>query len=179
MEGFNIKNPLLQFFVVGALLFAANYFLSDNSERTIEILITQENMDDLRKDFYKTFGVYPDSTIMRSLLKTEIENEILFQKGLELGLDKNNEAMKNELIVTTKHFIMAQVDLSDPGDRILKDFMEVERLPSSFEENRAEILNQWRKARQLEYFDREMIELKNENKVRYELDVVVDESMEP
>ena len=173
MEGFNIKNPLLQFFIVGALLFAANYFFTGKSDNGSEVLITQENIDEIRGDFYNIFGENPDSIMMRSLLQREIENEILFQEGITLGLDKNNQAIKEELIATTKQFIMAQVDLSDPGDGVLKQFIEDNQESLvGFDEDRLKILNRWRRAKQLEYFDQEMVKMKQITKVSYELDTL-------
>ena len=173
IEGFNIKNPLLQFFVVGALLFAANYFFTGKSDNGSEVLITQENIDEIRGDFYNIFGENPDSIMMRSLLQREIENEILFQEGITLGLDKNNQAIKEELIATTKQFIMAQVDLSDPGDGVLKQFIkDNQESLVGFDEDRLKILNRWRRAKQLEYFDQEMVKMKQITKVTYELDTL-------
>lgn len=123
---FKLKNPLFQFFVIGGLLFAIDFWNKSNSELQKDVIfITNEDLRAEVNNHYRTWGKFPDSLMLDAILEREIEKEILFRKGKELKLDVNDQTMKEQLALITKQFILARVDLTDPGDSVLISFKDI------------------------------------------------------
>jgi len=118
----NIKHPIVQFFAVGAILFVLNYLFTSGSGSDDQIVINDDNLKEGVKTYQSTWGEYPDSVMLRTILEDEIEREVLFRKGLELHLDNNNDAIKEELAMAAKQYLMAEADLTDPGDEVLRNY---------------------------------------------------------
>ena len=123
MKDLNIKHPIVQFFLVGLLLFGLNYVFTGKSTSENELVITDTDLENGIKKYLSTWGEYPDSIMLLSILDQEIEQEVLFQKGLELQLDKNNQSIKEQLVLSTREYLISQADLSDPGDSVLLAYM--------------------------------------------------------
>lgn len=132
MKEINIKHPLLQFSVVGVLLFGLNYIVTNQTNRKEQLLIDDSDLENSIQTYSQTWEEIPDSSMVPHLLEQQIEQKVLYEKGLELGLDKNNRRVKELIVLSTKEYLMSQADLSDPGDAVLQLFWKEHK--DNFEE---------------------------------------------
>ncbi len=61
---------------------------------------------------------------MSTIINREIEKEALLRKARDLRIVESSPSIRDQITLATKQFIMAQANLSDPGDSILKEYME-------------------------------------------------------
>ena len=117
------KKPLVQFVFLGLVLFAIQQVAKDsNSDRPIEINI--QVMEHLKTELENEWQVQPDSLILNVAKEKWIEQELLYRVALENELDLQSDLVKNAMIQTAEDFILSQVDLREPDDMELSQFMK-------------------------------------------------------
>ena len=118
-----LREPLLHFLLVGALIFATYELLNPGADRTVQanrIVLTEDDLRQLAVQWLAQGRPPPSPNEMRALVEQRVSEEILFREALALGLDKNDEIIKRRL--TQKMGFLAEdvVALQDPGDAELK-----------------------------------------------------------
>ncbi|WKK65735.1 peptidylprolyl isomerase [Lutimonas zeaxanthinifaciens] len=120
----NLRNPVFQFFVIGILLFGIDYWNTARSNQTNDGSGLRSNVQSEINKYYRVWSQFPDSSIMSTIINREIEKEALLRKARDLRIVESSPSIRNQIALATKQFIMAEVNLSDPGDSILKEYME-------------------------------------------------------
>jgi hypothetical protein len=94
------KEPLLHFFVLGALVFALNTWRQQTrpAEATpARIEVTAMMIDRLRSGYERQFGQAPNEAELRELVKAHIREEVLCREALALGLDRNDTIVRRRM----------------------------------------------------------------------------------
>ena len=86
--------PALHFLVIGAALLGADRRLHD---RTPAITITRADRARLREDFAEQWGRLPAPAEERALLRTAIDDEVLYREALTRGLDRQDPLVRTRL----------------------------------------------------------------------------------
>lgn len=118
-----LNNPLWLFLAIGALLFAADHFVLNPKQEKKEIRVTQQDIDKLIENYRGVQGVEPDSAKLNQLIQLDIENRLLHDFGMELGLDQNDIMVRDRVAEVTEQYILAGANLSDPGDEVLASYL--------------------------------------------------------
>lgn len=118
-----LKNPLWFFIAIGVLLFGADHFVLNPKQEKKEIRVTQQEVDKLIENYRGMHGVDPDSAKIRQLIQIDIENRLLSDFGMELGLDQNDIMVRDRVAEVTEQYILAGANLSDPGDEELTSYL--------------------------------------------------------
>ena len=86
-----LREPLLQFFVVGGLFFLL-FSLGDASEdpASTVILISPERVDQLSAQFSSTWNRQPTEDELENIIDGYIREEVYYRDALALGLDQND-----------------------------------------------------------------------------------------
>jgi hypothetical protein len=96
-----LRDPLLHFLLVGALLFAAYRYLDPQTGRvdvSHRIEITPDDLRQMSVAWLAQGRPPPTAEQMRGLVETWIHDEILFREALALGLDKNDTIVKRRMV---------------------------------------------------------------------------------
>lgn len=94
------REPLLQFLVIGALLFAAYSALHRNEAPDPDshrIELTAGDLHQLEIAFAASWRRMPTTDEMVALVQARIREEVLYREALALGLDKNDTIVKRRM----------------------------------------------------------------------------------
>jgi peptidyl-prolyl cis-trans isomerase C len=108
-----LREPLVQFLMIGAVLFGAYRYLqpagstSQAQQQTQaaplgpppsrEILLTLDQLTRLATVFEAQWGREPTPPELDRLVEAEVKEEILYREGLALGLDKDDEIVRRRM----------------------------------------------------------------------------------
>src|SRR6186713_1691045 len=95
-----LKEPLLHFLILGALIFALNTWRDAARPAKIEsahIEVTAAVIERLRAGYERQFGQAPDETEMRGLVEAHIREEVLCREALALGLDRDDTIVRRRM----------------------------------------------------------------------------------
>lgn len=113
-----LKQPLFWFCLIGCFLFAADslLFVSRN-----EIYVSTAIRERLGLLWETQTGTTASNNELDSLVKNWIEEEVLFQEALRLGLDQEDSIVRRRLIQKL-NFIAESEPIAAPETAILEDF---------------------------------------------------------
>jgi peptidyl-prolyl cis-trans isomerase C len=92
-----LTEPLVHFVAAGLVLFVASHLRGKNDDAH-KIVITPRREAQLANRYAMQFGAPPSSTTMSQLVEEEIEQEILFRRGVALGLDRDDEIVRRRVV---------------------------------------------------------------------------------
>jgi peptidyl-prolyl cis-trans isomerase C len=119
------REPLVQFLVLGALLFAAYGAFGGGAARVApsrQIALTLDDLRQLQIGFAAQWQRPPTEPEMLALIENRIKQEILYREALEMGLDKDDEIVKRRM-AQKMEFLAEDVSAShEPTSEELRDW---------------------------------------------------------
>jgi hypothetical protein len=122
-----LREPLLHFLVLGALLFAIDHALSSRAEDPRRIVISAEVDDETRQLFHAARGRDPDAAELAALRQRWLDEEVLYREGLALGVDRGDKAIRDRVIFKSLSVIDAGLKLPPYDDATLRGWFETQR----------------------------------------------------
>jgi peptidyl-prolyl cis-trans isomerase C len=107
-----LREPLLHFVVAGLALWAAGEMHRRHVD-TYRIVMTPQREAHLATRYSLQFGAPPDSATLERLVQQDIEEEMLFGRGLELQLDRDDEIVRRRIVQKMQFLIQ---DISAPAE---------------------------------------------------------------
>jgi peptidyl-prolyl cis-trans isomerase C len=95
-----LREPLVQFLVIGLALFFLNSALNHGTWLTggsRQIVLTTDDLSQLQSTFAAQWQRAPSPEEMRGLEENKIREEVLYREALTLGLDKDDVIIKRRL----------------------------------------------------------------------------------
>jgi hypothetical protein len=95
--GAAIRQPLLQFAVLGGLLFLV---LGDRSQNpSDDVIVVDPALRERLSEAYRAqMGAFPSQPEMEALVERHVRDEMLYREALRLGLDEGDEIVRRRLI---------------------------------------------------------------------------------
>ena len=122
-----LREPLLHFFVLGSLLFAANAAVAPSVSKDRLIEVTPE----VRQSIVEIFRVQrhrdPAPDEIAPLVDAWILNEITYREALAPGLDKGDEMIRERIMQKMRLLIFGNVAVADPTEAELQQWLETRR----------------------------------------------------
>jgi peptidyl-prolyl cis-trans isomerase C len=122
-----LREPLLQFLLVGAVLFAAYRALHpevERAEQTKRIVLTADDLIQMSVASLAQGRPAPTPVQMESLVQAKIREEILYREALALGLDKDDTIVKRRL-AQKMEFLAEDISmLAEPSTQDLRAWFE-------------------------------------------------------
>ena len=119
-----LREPLLHFLVIGAVLFALFRVVDDAPPSTAEIVVTKGQIDQLATSFRLVWQREATSQELHDLVEDYIREEVLYREAVALGLDRDDTIIRRRM--RQKLEFLAE-DLSaqlQPGEEDLKTWFE-------------------------------------------------------
>lgn len=112
-----VREPLLQFLLVGAALFGGYRWLhpepgGDDAER--RIVVTEDDLRQMSLTWLAQGGPPPSPEQMQSLVERWVHDEVLYREALDLGLDQGDTIVKRRLVQKMAFLSDDLADLRDP-----------------------------------------------------------------
>jgi len=119
-----LKEPLVHFLLLGALLFLLYSFLNKDGENTEDytIHIAKSDIQRLVKAYEKNWSISPDSATLQLLIDEEIKTEMLYREALRMNLDHNDEIIRRRLKQKYEFLVKDLVSLEQPSEQVLQTF---------------------------------------------------------
>src|SRR5262245_10096284 len=122
-----LREPLLHFFVLGSLIFAAHAAVAPPAGRDRLIEVTPE----VRQSIVDVFRVQrhrdPTPEEIGPLVDLWILNEITYREALAQGLDKGDEMIRERIMQKMRLLIFGNVAVADPSEAELQQWLDARR----------------------------------------------------
>jgi hypothetical protein len=93
-----LREPLLHFLLLGALLFAAHGWLRGGAgDREDVIVVDAGRIASIEAQFERVWQRPPTAQERAGLIETFVREEVLYREGLELGLDRDDPVIRRRI----------------------------------------------------------------------------------
>jgi hypothetical protein len=123
-----IREPLLHFLLVGALLFAAYGWLNrgnDGSPRVVRI--TAAEVSWLKETWVRQWQRPPSAQELRGLVGDYLKEELLAREAKEMGMDENDTVVRRRLAQKMEFLVQDTARLAEPSEDALRRFYDARR----------------------------------------------------
>ncbi|NEO43773.1 MAG: peptidyl-prolyl cis-trans isomerase [Moorea sp. SIO4A3] len=121
-----LREPLLHFLVLGALLFGLYFWVggpSITSDSPKQIDVSAGTIESLKTTWQMQWGREPLPQELESLVDNYIRDEVLYQEALGLGLDKNDLIVRRRVIQKMQFLTEDVSALREPSDEELQAYL--------------------------------------------------------
>ena len=123
-----IREPLFQFLILGAVIFAAHRFITRHrTDKPGEIVVTQAAVENLVTGFARTWQRPPTEEELQGLVRDYIREEAAYREALTLGLDRDDMIVRRRLRQKLEFVSDELATRTEPSDAELQSFLEVHR----------------------------------------------------
>jgi PPIC-type PPIASE domain len=119
-----LREPLLQFFVLGAALFGL-FHLVDNrkGERPTRIVISSARVANLADGFARTWQRPPSTQELQGLLDDYIRDEVFYREGRAAGLDRDDVIIRRR-VRQKMEFFAEDASVPEPSEAQLAAYLD-------------------------------------------------------
>lgn len=117
-----LKEPLLHFCVVGALLFVAYDLVAPAAVHADRIVVTSGQVEALQARFTRTWQRPPAAQELESLIDQQVLDEVYYREALALGIDENDAMIRRRLRQKMTFLVEDTLSLMTPTEKDLRDF---------------------------------------------------------
>ncbi len=125
-----LREPLLQFLLIGIALYGAYRWMSPPDAAQPEpnrIVLTSDDLVQMTVAWRAQGRPMPTQQQMQSLIETKLREEVLYREALALGLDKDDAIVKRRLAQKMDFVAEDLSDLAEPTPAELKTWFESHR----------------------------------------------------
>lgn len=122
-----VREPLLHFVLLGALLFGVDHFLFGLTDDPRTIVIDAAVDQQARETFEAARGHEPDDDELYALRRVWLDNEVLYREGLALQLDRGDPAIRERVIFKSLSVVDAGTKLPAFDDATLRAWFDERR----------------------------------------------------
>lgn len=136
-----LKEPLLHFLILGALLFIVYIKLNPGQENDIHtIILTDNDVEYVAGHFKQRFNRKPSKKELKEILLDYATTEAYYREAVSLGLDKNDNNIKR--LLRKKMEIMSKnvLSLLDITDKKLQEYLK--QHPEKFVQRKVYVFDQ-------------------------------------
>jgi len=119
-----LREPLLQFLVLGGLIFALYSVVSKPAPPPRNVIsIGPERIAQLSKSYEAVWRHPPSAEALEGILENEIRDEVYYREALALGLDTNDLIVRRRLRQKMEFFSDSGAGLIEPSAGELEDYL--------------------------------------------------------
>ncbi|HWU55311.1 MAG TPA: peptidylprolyl isomerase [Rhizomicrobium sp.] len=122
-----LREPLLHFLVLGALLFAVNAVVAPDVPKERLIEFTPEIRKSLIDTFTQTQKRQPSAAEIKRLTDDWLLNEIVYREALVQGFDKGDEMIRDRINQKMRLLIFSNLAPDTPKEADLKKWLDAHR----------------------------------------------------
>jgi hypothetical protein len=122
-----LKQPLIQFLLLGAVIFAADLLMIGREVDPRRILIDDAKYAEIAGIYQDNQGRAPSEQEMMDLTIQWAQNEVLYREARLMRLDQGDEMIRQRLILKLRNILFNQVVLPSPSEDELRAWFEDQR----------------------------------------------------
>jgi hypothetical protein len=117
-----VREPLIHFLVIGALIFGIDYALHPPAKDEKVIVVTKA----LRQSFIENFDEdkerVPTEDELKNMVDAWVASEILYREGKALGVDRGDSTIRDRIAFKLQVLIFSQVQVERPTEGQLREW---------------------------------------------------------
>jgi hypothetical protein len=118
-----VKEPLLQFLVLGAALFGIHAFLSTGEQKApAKIVVSAAQIANLGQTFARTWQRHPTPEELKGLIEDYVRDEVYYREGKALEIDRDDIVIRRR-IRQKMEFFAEDMAASAPTDSELSSYL--------------------------------------------------------
>ncbi len=122
-----LREPLLHFLLLGAVLFAAHGMLSrGGGGEPGRIVVTQDQIESMARLFARARQRAPSDAELQGLIRGHVREEVLYREGLALGLDRDDPVIRRR-VAQKLEFVTEGDAAVEPDDGQLQAYLDAHR----------------------------------------------------
>jgi hypothetical protein len=120
-----LREPLLHFLLLGAMIFVAFNLLSRHkTDKPSEIVITQGTLENLVTGFTRTWQRPPTQEELQGLMTDYVREEVAYRRAVVMGLDRDDTIVRRRLRQKLEFLSDDLVARKAPSDADLQAFLQ-------------------------------------------------------
>jgi hypothetical protein len=118
-----LREPLLQFLALGAMLFALYGFVGKRSAEAPEkIVVSASRVANLGDGFARTWRRLPNEQELQGLIEDYIRDEVFYREGRAAGLDRDDVIIRRR-VRQKMEFLADEMSVPEPSDEQLAAYL--------------------------------------------------------
>lgn len=126
-----IREPLIQFLLLGGVIFAAYNLASVEDWATDRIIVSSAKIAQMNEVFFKTWQRPPSADDLKAMIDDYVKEELYVRQALALGLDQDDTVIRRRLRQKMEFIGNAEAESLVPTDAELQVYLDAH--PQSFE----------------------------------------------
>lgn len=122
-----LRQPLVQFLVIGTLVFAVDWYVNGRADDPRQIIIDDARYAEIAGIFLDNQGREPSDEEMNDLVVTWAQNEVLYREARLMGLDAGDEMIRQRLILKLRNVLFNRLVAKAPDEAGLRAWFEDNR----------------------------------------------------
>ncbi len=123
-----VREPLIHFLVIGALIFAADYVLHPPAAKDDKVILVTKA---LRQSFIDNFDEdkerVPSDGELSNMIDAWVASEILYREGKAMGVDRGDVTIRDRIAYKLQVLVFSQVEVPRPTEEQLREWFEKNR----------------------------------------------------
>ena len=119
-----LKEPLIQFFVIGSIFFALYALVNPEQSGEQDIRVSEGRILNLQQQFIKTWNRAPNPQELKTLVDGFVLEEIYYREALKLNLEANDPVIRRRLRLKMESLSQSMAVLQMPTDTQLQQQLE-------------------------------------------------------
>ena len=119
-----VREPLLHFLLLGALIFVVFKFISRETNEPGKILITRGRIESLEIAFNRTWRRPPSANELEGLIRDYVREEVFAREAVALGLDKDDTIIRRRLRQKLEFISEDVAAHAEPTDEQLRAYLK-------------------------------------------------------
>ena len=120
-----LKEPLIHFIALGALIFGAYYWMNERSGGSRDdIVVSLRQQENLAATFSRTWQRPPTESELNGLITDYIRQEIAYRESQAMQLDRDDIVIRRRLRQKLEMLTEDVASLTPPGDQQLKAYLD-------------------------------------------------------
>jgi peptidyl-prolyl cis-trans isomerase C len=121
-----IRDPLLHFLLIGALLFLVS-LIWQRFHDPHRIIVDQETIGRIAGDYSRRFGAPPSSDQLQMATAGYVQDEALYREGIAEGIARDDEIVRRRVIQKMRFLIEDTATVPAPSEAELREFYSANR----------------------------------------------------
>ncbi len=119
-----LREPLLQFLALGAMLFALSGLAGKQSAEAPEkIVVSAAQVTNLGEGFARTWRRPPNEKELKGLIEDYVRDEVFYREGRAAGLDRDDVVIRRR-VRQKMEFLAGEMSVPEPSDAELAAYLE-------------------------------------------------------
>ncbi len=118
-----LREPLLHFLILGALIFAAYGWIKRDQRSVDEIVVTRGQQEHLVTMFTRTWQRAPTAQEYQGLLRDFIREEIAYRQAVSMGLNEGDTIIRRRMRQKLELLTDEIVSFAEPADADLQQYL--------------------------------------------------------